>query len=173
MSTRNFLSSPDMSSILLEGAASRGSQKGSKSFSDNAGKNTQTQRQKKVGEQIRRILCEILGRADFHDATLSSTYVSLSSVRVSPDLRHATCFVQEPLGQDVKVLVKALNEHAPKLRHLLSSEVHFKYLPKLKFVVDTEFMEAQRLDRLFRSTHVQQDLGQKTPSQDQDDEQES
>lgn len=117
-----------------------------------------SQRQLKVGEQVRHILSDILHRTDFHDSVLSRTVVNVCEVRVSPDLRHAKVYVLSLEGQQIDEVVKALNEHAPKLRHMLAQEMTTKFLPKLFFVPDQSFFEADRIEALFRQEKVKQDL---------------
>ena len=117
-----------------------------------------TQRQLKVGEQIRHILSEVLHRNDFHDEVLSRTVVNVCEVRVTPDLRHAKVFVLPLEGAEVKEVVDVLNALAPKLRHRLASQMTTKFLPKLYFVADQSYYEADKIEALFRQDKVKQDL---------------
>ena len=70
----------------------------------------------RVGEQVRHVLSEILQRGDVHDDTLASHLVSITEVRMSPDLRHATVFVKPLLGQDEEAVLKALRTHTAYLQ---------------------------------------------------------
>ena len=70
----------------------------------------------RVGEQVRHVLSEILQRGDVHDETLASHLISITEVRMSPDLRHATAFVKPLLGQDEEVVLKALRTHTAYLQ---------------------------------------------------------
>ena len=113
----------------------------------------------RVGEQVRHVLSEILQRGDVHDATLQSHLVSVTEVRMSPDLRHATVFVKPLLGQDEEVVLKALRTNTAYLQREVANRVRTKYAAKLKFIVDESFDEGSHIDRLLRSEHVAQDLG--------------
>jgi ribosome-binding factor A len=112
----------------------------------------------RVGEQVRHVLSEILARGDVHDETLQSHLVSVTEVRMSPDLRHARVFVKPLLGQDEDVVLKALRTHTAYLQREVASRVRIKYAAKLKFVADESFDEGGHIDQLLRSPKVVQDL---------------
>src|ERR671919_2901179 len=104
----------------------------------------------RVGEQVRHILSEILMRGDVHDDTLASHLVSVTEVRMSPDLRHATIFVKPLLGQDEEVVLKALRQNTAFLQREVAQRVRTKYAAKLKFLVDESFDESSHIERLLR-----------------------
>lgn len=112
----------------------------------------------RVGEQVRHILSDILGRGDVHDDTLQSHLVSVTEVRMSPDLRHALVFVKPLLGQDEEVVLKALRTHTAFLQREVASRVQLKYAAKLKFRADESFDEGGKIDTLLRKPHVAQDI---------------
>ena len=114
----------------------------------------------RVGEQVRHALSDILMRGDVHDETLASHLVSVTEVRMSPDLRHATVFVKPLLGQDEEVVLKALRQNTAFLQREVARRVRMKYAAKLKFVADESFDEGSHIDRILRSEHVAQDLGE-------------
>ncbi len=114
----------------------------------------------RVGEQVRHVLSELLQRGDVHDDVLQSHLVSVTEVRMSPDLRHATVFVKPLLGQDEEVLLKALLQNTAFLQREVAQRVRTKYAAKLKFIADESFDEGSHIDRLLRSGHVAQDLGE-------------
>jgi ribosome-binding factor A len=114
----------------------------------------------RVGEQVRHVLSEVLARGDVHDATLQSHLVSVTEVRMSPDLRHATVFVKPLLGQDEEVVLKALRTNTAYLQSEVARRVNTKYAAKLKFLADESFDEGGKIDAILRSPHVQQDLGE-------------
>jgi ribosome-binding factor A len=123
-----------------------------------------SQRQLRAGELIRHALVEILREQEIHDEALQGVSVTLTQVRLSPDLRHAICFV-EPLGAgvstapgDAKDIVKALNKHAKFLRGVLGRHIDMKFTPDLKFVHDDSFDAASKMNRLFEDPRVKQDL---------------
>ena len=112
----------------------------------------------RVGEQVRHVLSEVLARGDVHDATLQSHLVSVTEVRMSPDLRHATVFVKPLLGQDEEVVLKALRTNTAFLQGEVARRVNTKYAAKLKFLADESFDEGGKIEAILRSPHVQQDL---------------
>jgi ribosome-binding factor A len=114
----------------------------------------------RVGEQVRHVLSDVLSRGDVHDEVLQSHLVSVTEVRMSPDLRHATVFVKPLLGQDEEVVLKALRTHTAFLQREVAHRVRMKYAAKLKFLADESFDEGSHIDRLLRSEHVAQDLSE-------------
>jgi ribosome-binding factor A len=112
----------------------------------------------RVGEQVRHVLSEVLARGDVHDATLQSHLVSVTEVRMSPDLRHATVFVKPLLGQDEEVVLKALRTNTAFLQGEVARRVNTKYAAKLKFLADESFDEGGKIDQILRTPHVKQDL---------------
>ncbi|MEO6247583.1 MAG: 30S ribosome-binding factor RbfA [Sphingomicrobium sp.] len=112
----------------------------------------------RVGEQVRHILSEILTRGDVHDDTLASHLVSVTEVRMSPDLRHATVFVKPLLGQDEEVVLKALRTNTAFFQREVANRVRVKYAAKIKFRSDESFDEGGKIDAILRSKHVAQDL---------------
>ena len=119
-----------------------------------------SQRQLRAGELTRHALVEILREEEINDPDLAGVSVTITEVRMSPDLRNATVFV-EPLGGDhASVVVKALNRHHKFLRGRLGHAIDMKFTPALKFLHDETFDEAARMSRLFQDPRVQQDLVQ-------------
>lgn len=114
----------------------------------------------RVGEQVRHVLSELLARGEVHDETLAKHMVSVTEVRMSPDLRHATVFVKPLLGEDEDVVLKALRTNTAFLQREVAHRVRTKYAAKLKFLLDESFDEGSHIDRLLRSEHVAQDLGE-------------
>jgi ribosome-binding factor A len=113
----------------------------------------------RVGEQVRHALSEILIRGDVHDETLASHSVSITEVRMSPDLRHATVFVKPLLGADEEEVLQALRKHVRYLRGEVSRRVNTKYAAALKFLPDESFDQGSRIDSLLRDPVVARDLG--------------
>lgn len=114
----------------------------------------------RVGEQVRHVLSEILQRGDVHDETLAKHMVSVTEVRMSPDLRHATVFVKPLLGKDEEAVLKALRTNTAYLQREVAHRVKMKYAAKLKFLADDSFEEASHIDALLRAPKVAQDLGE-------------
>src|SRR5690606_14454553 len=107
---------------------------------------------------VRHILSEILTRGDVHDDVLNNHVVSVTEVRMSPDLRHATVFVKPLLGQDEEAVLKALRTNTAYLQREVAHRVRLKYAAKLKFLADESFDEGSHIDRLLRDPKVVQDL---------------
>ena len=112
----------------------------------------------KVGEQVRHVLSDILQRGDVHDPVLAKHLVSVTEVRMSPDLRHATVFVKPLLGKDEEVVLKALRTNTAYLQREVANRVNTKYAAKLKFLADDSFDEGTRIDTLLRAPKVARDL---------------
>lgn len=112
----------------------------------------------RVGEQVRHALSDILMRGDVHDATLASHSVSITEVRMSPDLRHATAFVMPLLGGDAEAVLKALRTNTAYLQSEVARRVNTKYAARLKFLLDESFDEGGHIDTLLRDPKVARDL---------------
>ena len=107
-----------------------------------------SQRQFKVGEEIRHILARILLRGDMHDPSVTGAEVTLSEVVVSADFSHARVYFT-PLGkQNADETLAGLVRIQPSLQHQLSKQLTTKRCPKLKFLLDTRFDAASRIDGL-------------------------
>lgn len=112
----------------------------------------------RVGEQVRHALSEVLMRGDVHDDTLASHVVSVTEVRMSPDLRHATAFVKPLLGEEEEGVLKALRTNTAYLQSEVARRVNLKYAAKLKFLIDESFDEGSHIERLLRDPKVARDL---------------
>ncbi len=117
-----------------------------------------SQRQLRAAEVIRHSLVEVLREEEIHDEALKGVSVTLTEVRLSADLRHATCFVEPLGGGHAPEVVKALNKHARFLRGQLGRHIELKFTPELKFLHDESFDEARRIESLFADPKVRQDL---------------
>jgi len=117
-----------------------------------------TQRQLRAGELVRHALVEVLREGDLHDPALEGASVTVTEVRMSPDLKHATCFVEPLGGGHAREVVEALNRHAKFLRGKLGRQIELKFTPDLRFVHDESFDAAARMDALFNRPDVRRDL---------------
>ncbi|MCW9035492.1 MAG: 30S ribosome-binding factor RbfA [Alphaproteobacteria bacterium] len=117
-----------------------------------------SQRQLRVGEELRHNLAIVLSRADFNDPALSNLLVTVTEVRVSPDLKNATVFVAPLGGKDPEGAVKALNKAKNFFRGELSRKVKLRHTPKISFQPDETFDEASHIDSLLRDPQVARDL---------------
>lgn len=119
---------------------------------------TRSVRLLKVGEQVRHILSELLTRQEVHDDVLSAHSVSVTEVRMSPDLRHATVYVKALLGKDEEVVLKALRTNTAFFQREVAQRLRLKYAAKLKFLPDESFDEASRIEQLLSDPKVLRDL---------------
>ncbi|MFN4095579.1 MAG: 30S ribosome-binding factor RbfA, partial [Sphingomonas sp.] len=102
---------------------------------------------------------DILARGEVHDDLLAKHMVSVTEVRMSPDLRHATVFVKPLLGKDEDAVIKALRTNTAYLQREVAARVKLKYAAKLKFLADESFDEGSHIEQLLRDPKVARDLG--------------
>ncbi len=119
---------------------------------------TRSVRLLKVGEQVRHIISELLTRQEVRDELLSARTVSITEVRMSPDLRHATVFIKPLLGADEPEVLKALRTHTAYFQKEVAGRIKLKYAAKVRFVADESFDEAGRIDALLADPRVARDL---------------
>lgn len=112
----------------------------------------------KVGERVRHILSELLARGEVHDDVVSASHISVTEVRMTPDLRHATAYVKPLLGAGDEDVVKALRKNTAFLQREVAQRLGLKFAPKLKFRKDESFAEADRIEALLRDPKVLRDL---------------
>ena len=112
----------------------------------------------KVGERVRHILSELLARQEVHDDVLSATTVSVTEVRMTPDLRNAIAYVKPLLGEDEAVVIKALRTNTAFFQREVTKRLGLKFAPKLQFKPDESFDEADRIERLLNDPKVARDL---------------
>ena len=117
-----------------------------------------SQRQLRVGEAVRHALAEVLARGDIHDDVIAKNVLTISEVRMTPDLKTAIVFVAPFGSQDLKPVLKALDANKKFIRGIVARAVNLKYAPDLKFKADDSFSSGQRIDELLASPKVRQDL---------------
>ena len=117
-----------------------------------------SQRQLRVGEEIRHALSAILMRGDVRDPDLQDASITVAEVRVSPDLRNATAFILPLGGERSAEILEALKRAAPFLRAQVSHAVRLRFAPSLSFQLDTSFDYADRISQLLRTEPVARDL---------------
>ena len=121
---------------------------------------TRSVRLLKVGEQVRHVMSELLMRQEVHDDVLSAHSISVTEVRMSPDLRHATIFVKPLLGSDEEIVLKALRTNTAYFQREVAQRLKLKFAARLKFLPDESFDEASRIDALLADPRVTRDLGE-------------
>ena len=129
-----------------------------------------TQRQLRVGEMLRHALSEILIRGEVRDPELNGVAITITQVKPSPDMRHATVFCEPLGGKKAKEIIEALNRHRGFIRGLMGKMIELKFTPDLRFVEDTSFAEAEKIENLLKSSRVKRDLEKPAPEPEDDDE---
>jgi ribosome-binding factor A len=117
-----------------------------------------TQRQLRVGEEIRHILAGLFTRDLIHDPKLSGVVITVTEVRVSPDLRNATAFVTRLGRDDVDKLLPSLKKAAPFLRGQIAKAIRLRVAPMLSFQADTSIDYAMEVNKLLHRPDVARDL---------------
>ena len=107
---------------------------------------------------LRHALSEILRRGEIRDGDLTGVSVTVTQVKPSPDMRHATAFVEPLGGKNAGAVVAALNRHKGYLRGEMGHLIALKFTPDLRFVEDTSFAEAEKIEGILKSARVQRDL---------------
>lgn len=120
-----------------------------------------TQRMLRVGELIRHKLAEMLARGEIHDDVLASHVVTISEVRMSPDLKLATAYVMPLGGKDTKPVIEAMNSHRKFIRGEIARAVDLRAAPDVRFLEDATFEESTRIERLLMSEKVRRDVEKK------------
>ncbi|MEP2783112.1 MAG: 30S ribosome-binding factor RbfA [Pseudoruegeria sp.] len=121
-----------------------------------------SQRQLRVGELIRRSLSDVLMRGDVHDPDLNRMSITVSEVRVSPDLRIATTFVLPLGGNGQDEALEALRRNKGELRHHVSKKMTIKHAPELKFLIDDTYDRMDETRRLLNLDTVRRDIEKPT-----------
>lgn len=124
-----------------------------------------SQRQLRIGEQVRHALAEVIQRGEVRDELLETTVIAITEVRMSNDLKIATAFVS-PLGaKDDQAVIKALAKNAKFIRGRVSGALRqMKHMPEFRFLLDTSYDNFAKIEALLRSPEVSRDLGDEDES---------
>lgn len=117
-----------------------------------------SQRQLRVAELIRRRLSEVLAQGDIHDPDLNAHSITVSEVRVSPDLKIATAYVMSLGGRDADTALTALRRNKGEIRRTLGRGLQLKFAPEIRFVLDETFDRLDDTRRMFADENVRRDL---------------
>ncbi len=118
-----------------------------------------SQRQLRVAEEIRHVLADIFLRTEFHDKELAKVHLTISEVRMSPDLKHAAVFITQLGNKDVTPLLPALKRVSPFLRSQIAPKLGLRVTPDLKFLPDEALDQATKINKLLKAPEVARDLG--------------
>lgn len=119
---------------------------------------TRSVRLLKVGEQVRHVISDLLTRKQVHDDVLAAHSVSVTEVRMSPDLRHAIVFVKPLLGEGEDVVIKALRTHTAFFQREVAGKLKMKFAARIRFQADESFDVAGKIDALLADPRVARDL---------------
>ena len=115
-------------------------------------------RQLRVGEELRHALSHILARGELRDPALADLNLTITEVRVSPDLRNATAYVVPLGGGGLEAAVAALNRAGGFFRSRLAQQVTLRHAPRIAFAPDRSFDEAGRIGEILGRPRVRRDL---------------
>jgi ribosome-binding factor A len=112
-----------------------------------------SQRQLRVGEQLRHVIVETLREGHFHDETLlrDAHFVTVTEVRVSPDMKYATAYVLRLGGGKMEDLLESLNLNAHIFQQDFGRQIRTRNTPRLRFVMDDSFDEANRIEEILHN----------------------
>jgi len=129
-----------------------------------------SQRQLRVGEEIRHAIAGVLMRGDlpWPQGFVAPAMVTVTEVQVSPDLKNATVFAMPLGGQHVRETIRALNDIVGHFRHEVAQAINLRYAPKLRFAADESFMQAARIEEILHDPKVAKDLAAKHPDDQED-----
>ena len=110
-----------------------------------------SQRQLRVGEELRHLISNVLHRETFYDVVLENNNITVTEVNVSPDLKNAKVYIM-PLGGENKIeVIESLNKIKGYIQKLISSEIQLRQIPRLSFVIDTTFEYANKIDNIIKN----------------------
>jgi ribosome-binding factor A len=117
-----------------------------------------SQRQLRVGEEMRHALARIFQRGELRDPALQDATLTVTEVRVAPDLKRATAFVMPLAGRNAPEIMAGLKRGASHLRRLVAQEVKLRVAPEITFALDESFEQASKIESLLRREDVARDL---------------
>lgn len=118
----------------------------------------QSQRQLRVGQEIKKIIASALERGEIHSLDFANTIITITEVRVSPDLKHATAYVMTLNGDNLSQVIDMLNGGAWLFKKQIAAKLELRYIPDLNFKSDDTFAEVDKIEQLLRHPKVAQDL---------------
>lgn len=121
-------------------------------------KTASNHRSLRVGEEIRHILADIFLRGDCRSPELFDVVITITEVRVAPDMKNATAFFMPLAGQNKEKILLALQDSAPEIRYHLSKRIKLRHTPRIRFELDESFEVAQRIETILKSPEVARDL---------------
>lgn len=117
-----------------------------------------SQRQLRVGQEIKRVLASVLERGEIRSEIVKSSFITITEVRVSPDLKYAHAYVMTLNGKDLGLVLEELNADAWIFKKQIAGKLQLRYTPELSFRADDTFAEVDKIEQLLRHPKVAQDL---------------
>lgn len=117
-----------------------------------------SQRQLRVGEELRNILAQLFAHGETHVPVLDSSSITVSEVRISPDLKNATAYVMPLAAKNKEAVMDALYENAGRIRSLLGRNVTLRVVPRISYKLDVSYENANRISELLNSDRVRADV---------------
>ena len=124
-----------------------------------------SQRQLRVGQEIKKIITSVIERGDLRSKEVRDAIITVTEVRVSPDLKYATAYIMTLNGKNLGLVLEMLNEEAWVFKKQVGAKLQLRYTPDINFRVDDTFTEVDRIEKLLRDPKVAQDL-EKTDTED-------
>ena len=117
-----------------------------------------SQRQLRVGQEIKKIITSVIERGDLRSKEVRDALITVTEVRVSPDLKYATAYIMTLNGKNLGLVLEMLNEEAWIFKKQIGAKLQLRYTPDINFRVDDTFTEVDRIEKLLRNPKVAQDL---------------
>jgi len=130
-----------------------------------SGKGANSQRPLRIGEEMRHVLSDVFIRGECRSPELFDVTITISEVRVAPDMKNATAFFMPLAGQNKEKLLQVLRDSSPEIRYLVSKRMNLRHTPRIQFALDESFEVAHRIEELLASPEVAKDL--KKPQSDE------
>ena len=127
-----------------------------------------SQRQLRVGQEIKKIITSVIERGDLRSQEVRDALITVTEVRVSPDLKYATAYIMTLNGKNLGLVLEMLNEEAWIFKKQVGAKLQLRYTPDINFRVDDTFTEVDRIEKLLRNPKVAQDLAKPDTSEDND-----
>ncbi len=118
----------------------------------------QSQRQLRVGQEIKKVITSLLGKGELRGENLENSLITVTEVRVSPDLKYATAYVMTLNGKNLGMVIEELNANVWIIKKQIAARLQLRYTPEVNFRVDDTFMEVDKIEKLLRNPKVAQDL---------------
>ena len=117
-----------------------------------------SQRQLRVGQEIKKMIAQMLEKGELRNPVLSETFITVTEVRISPDLKYATAYVMTLKGEKLEETIDSLNESSWLFKKQIGAKLQLRYTPNLKFVEDESFKQVDKIEQLLNNPKVKEDL---------------